>query len=52
MLLYLVYLLPLVGPFARWTHLQLSVVAMAACVFVIWKTISGGSAASPAIKPM
>ena len=52
MLLYLVYLLPLVGPFARWTHLQLSVVAMAACVFVIWKTILGGSAASAAIKPM
>jgi alpha-1,2-mannosyltransferase len=35
-LLYLVYLLPLVGPFARWTHLQLSVVAMAATLCVIW----------------
>jgi alpha-1,2-mannosyltransferase len=34
-LLYLVYLLPLFGPFARWTHVQLSVVAMAACVSVI-----------------
>lgn len=38
MLLYLVYLLPLVGPFARWTHLQLSVLVMAACIYVIWKT--------------
>jgi alpha-1,2-mannosyltransferase len=35
MLLYLVYLLPLFGPLARWTHVQLSVVAMAACVYVI-----------------
>jgi alpha-1,2-mannosyltransferase len=34
-LLYLVYLLPLFGPLTRWTHVQLSVVAMAACVYVI-----------------
>jgi alpha-1,2-mannosyltransferase len=34
-LLYLVYLLPLFGPLARWTHVQLSVIAMAACVYVI-----------------
>jgi alpha-1,2-mannosyltransferase len=36
-LLYLTYTLPLIGPFARWTHLQLSVVAMAAVVYVIWR---------------
>ena len=36
-LLYLAYMLPLVGPFARWTHIQLSVVAMAATVYLIWK---------------
>jgi alpha-1,2-mannosyltransferase len=36
-LLYLAYLLPLVGPFALWTHVQLSVVAMAGCVYIIWK---------------
>ncbi len=35
-LLYLVYMLPLLGPFARWTHVQLSVVAMAATVYLIW----------------
>jgi hypothetical protein len=36
-LLYFVYMLPLVGPFARWTHMQLSVVAMAATLYVIWR---------------
>jgi hypothetical protein len=41
-LLYLVYMLPLLGPFARWTHLQLSVLAMAATLFLIWR-ISCGS---------
>jgi hypothetical protein len=35
-LLYLAYMLPLLGPFARWTHVQLSVVAMAGSVYVIW----------------
>jgi alpha-1,2-mannosyltransferase len=36
-LLYLAYILPLAGPFTRWTHLQLSVVAMSGCVYVIWR---------------
>lgn len=36
-LLYLVYSLPLVGPLARWTHVQLSVIAMGALLFVLWK---------------
>jgi hypothetical protein len=35
-LLYLVYVLPLVGPLARWTHLQLSVIAMSALLYLIW----------------
>jgi hypothetical protein len=35
-LLYFVYMLPLLGPFARWTHVQFSVVAMAAAVYTIW----------------
>lgn len=35
-LLYLAFVLPLVGPLARWTHLQLSVPVMAAVLFVIW----------------
>ncbi len=32
-LLYLAYMLPLLGPFSRWTHVQLSVVAMAVMVY-------------------
>jgi hypothetical protein len=34
-LLYFAYMLPLLGPFTRWTHVQLSVVAMGAIVYVI-----------------
>jgi hypothetical protein len=36
-LLYLTFALPLIGPLARWTHLQLSVPAMAALLYVLWK---------------
>lgn len=36
-LLYFVYMLPLLGPLARWTHVQISVIAMAASVYVIWR---------------
>ena len=43
-LLYLVYMLPLIGPFTRWTHVQLSVIAMAAAVYVIWQICRQGSA--------
>src|ERR1051326_5517573 len=35
-LLYLVYILPLLGPFTRWTHVQLSVLAMSALMYIIW----------------
>jgi hypothetical protein len=35
LLLYLSYLLPLAGPLARWTHVQLSVIAIAACFYAI-----------------
>jgi hypothetical protein len=35
--LYFVYMLPLVGPFARWTHLQLSVIAMPGTLYLIWQ---------------
>src|ERR1035437_5410993 len=45
-LLYLVYMLPLLGPFTRWTHVQLAVVAMAITVYLIWSTSRAGS--SPA----
>jgi alpha-1,2-mannosyltransferase len=35
--LYLVFALPLLGPLARWTHVQLAVIAMASCVYLIWR---------------
>jgi alpha-1,2-mannosyltransferase len=38
--LYLGYVLPLLGPFARWTHLQLSVIAMAAVLYLVWRATS------------
>jgi Glycosyltransferase family 87 len=34
-LIYLVCALPLLGPYARWSHLQLSVIAMAALLYLI-----------------
>lgn len=34
---YLVYVLPLVGPLARWTHVQLAVIAMAVLLYLIWR---------------
>ncbi len=42
-LLYLVYALPLLGPFTRWTHVQLSVIAMVATLCVIWRVSRGGT---------
>ena len=48
-LLYLVYILPLVGPFTRWTHVQLSVLAMSALIYIIW-TVSRVSWSSEAEK--
>jgi hypothetical protein len=47
-LLYLIYMLPLVGSFSRWTHVQLSVIAMAAVVFLLWKMSRNASAGSVA----
>ncbi len=35
--LYCVYLFPLLGPTARWTHVQLSVIAMSAVLFLLWR---------------
>lgn len=36
-LLYLVFLLPLLGPLTRWTHLQFSVVALAVLLWTLWR---------------
>jgi hypothetical protein len=36
-LLYLVYLLPLLGILTKWTHVQLSVIAMSILLWLIWR---------------
>jgi len=38
LLLYICYILPLLGPVSKWTHLQLSVPAMAGLVLILWRT--------------
>jgi len=49
LLLYLAFVLPLLGPLARWTHLQITVPVMAAILFILWKSgrASAGLATSP-----
>jgi hypothetical protein len=37
LLLYLAFILPLLGPFARWTHLQLTVPVMLAILYVVFQ---------------
>jgi len=46
--LYLVYMLPLLGSLTRWTHVQLSVIAMAATVCLIWSISREASSRLPA----
>jgi alpha-1,2-mannosyltransferase len=41
-LLYLAYLEPLVGPLARWTHVQISVVIMSVLLYTIWRASRDG----------
>ena len=36
-LLYAIYILPLLEPFTRWIHVQLSVIAMAVLLYWIWR---------------
>ncbi len=50
-LLYLVYMLPLLGPFARWMHVQLSVVAMAGMVYMIWSMLPFSAGKATLRKP-
>jgi alpha-1,2-mannosyltransferase len=51
-ILYFVYLSPLLGPLSQWVRVQLSVVLMTAAVFMIWYAgrrmnfVSGGTAGS------
>ena len=42
-LIYLVCALPLLGPSTRWIHIQLSVVAMAALLYTIWRIKEKGN---------
>ena len=52
-LLYLGYALPLIGPFTRFTHVQLSVMAMAATVVFLWQIgREGAPSADLALGPM
>ena len=49
-LLYLAFILPLLGPLSRWTHLQLSVPAFVVLLWVLWRhsaIISAAVAATP-----
>jgi hypothetical protein len=41
-MLYLVYMLPLIGTLAVWTHVQLSVVAMGVLAYLIMRTAGAG----------
>jgi len=50
-LLFLVYILPLVGPLARWTHIQLSVIAMASTVYVIFSLSRQISPTTASVEP-
>ncbi len=42
LLLYLCYGLPLLGPLTRYTHVQLSVLAFAALIYVLWSSARPG----------
>lgn len=46
--LYCAYLFPLLGPLARWTHVQLSVIPMAAVLFLVWRQTRSATAEKPA----
>lgn len=48
-LLYLVYTLPLLAPLTQWTHIQLSVIAMAILLYVIWKAFQKNSDVTKAV---
>jgi hypothetical protein len=39
-LTYLAFVLPLIGPLSRWTHVQLSVIAFSALLWLLWRESS------------
>jgi hypothetical protein len=46
-LIYLVCALPLFGPCTPWTHIQLSVIVMAALLYLLWRTRESGDSVHP-----
>ena len=50
-LLYSVYMLPLLGPFTRWIHVQLSVIAMAVLLYWIWRRAGNPQAPRNSARP-
>jgi hypothetical protein len=46
--LYCVYMFPLLGPLAMWTHVQLSVIAMSVVLFLLWRQSRFSSLREPA----
>jgi hypothetical protein len=49
-LLYLVCVLPLLGPYTRWIRIQLSVIAMAALLYSIWRIAGKEYAVSGSVR--
>jgi hypothetical protein len=39
---------PLLGPLAKWTHVQLSVIAIAAVLFLLWRQSKSSNLEQPA----
>jgi hypothetical protein len=46
-LIYLTCALPLLGPFTRWTHIQLSVIVMTALLYLLWRMRESGDSLHP-----
>ena len=46
-LTYLAFVLPLLGPLSRWTHVQLSVIAFVALLGLLWRESSEAASAIP-----
>jgi hypothetical protein len=46
--LYCAYMFPLLGPLAKWTHVQLSVIAIAAVLFLLWRQSKSSNLEQPA----
>jgi alpha-1,2-mannosyltransferase len=46
--LYCTCVFPLLGPLARWTHVQVSVIAVAGVLFLVWRQTRSGTPEQPA----